>query len=312
MAGSRPGPTLSSVSEQRRSVFLTMDDTAGWSIDADLAIPPLTALGWRVDSIPWRSTDVAWSNYEAVYVGTPWDYPQDPQFFLEVLQRIDRAGCVLANPLPLLRWNLRKTYLQDLQQKGAQIVPTVWFDSLQSHDFDGLFERCCSDHIIVKPVVSTNATDTFLLPRALPAGLRRSVLEAFARRACMAQPFVQSVLAEGEFSLFYLGGELSHAIQKRPKSGDFRVQEEHGASIESVAVDAALQRTGDAVMALLDPAPVYARVDFVRSAAGRLLLMELELVEPSMYLRMDAGAPERFARAFDDYVGTIREQGTQP
>ena len=106
-----------------RCAFLTMDSTEGWSIDADLGIAPLEALGWRVAQVPWRSGDARWDDFDAVYIGTPWDYPEDVGRFLQVLERIDDSGALLVNPLALVRWNLPKTYLRDLEGRGAAIVP---------------------------------------------------------------------------------------------------------------------------------------------------------------------------------------------
>ncbi|MBT8075823.1 MAG: hypothetical protein KJN61_05090, partial [Gammaproteobacteria bacterium] len=132
-------------------------------------------------------------------------------------------------------------------------------------------------------------------------------LEAvFAERAFMVQPFIENIRSEGEFSLFYIDGELSHAIQKIPKSGDFRVQEEHGASIVRVKPGENLRAVADAVLRLVEPAPVYARVDFVRATGDQFLLMELELIEPSMYLRMDESAARRFASALNGYIAQTR------
>lgn len=297
------------MSTERRCAFLTMEDTSGWSIDADLAIPSLNALGWDIDTVPWRATGIDWSQYDAVYIGTPWDYPEDPDGFLDLLARIEAAGTLVANPLSLVRWNLYKTYLRDLEERGADIVPTAWHDGIGAAQIPGLFDETGSDRIIIKPVVSTNATDTFLLTRGVDAATCEDVAGRFTNRAAMVQPFIPAIQDEGEFSLFYIGGVLSHAIRKVPKSRDFRVQEEHGARIDAVRADANLERTGNAVMALVEPQPLYARVDFVRGPDDRLLLMELELIEPSLYLRMEAGAPARFAEAFDAWVRERRRKG---
>ncbi len=284
-----------------RCAFLTMEDTRGWSIDAELAIEPLGALGWSVDSVPWQRT-VDWRRWQAVYVGTPWDYPENPGHFLGVLAAIEAAGALLANPLELVRWNLAKTYLRDLGQQGVDIVPTEWHERLGAAEIDALARRAALEPLVVKPVVSTNATHTYPLEGPLDPALRAELARVFAERACMVQPFVQAIRGEGEYSLFHIGGTLSHAIRKRPKPGDFRVQEEHGAHIEACRPEAGLADVADAVLARVTPAPLYARSDFVRAADGRFLLMELELIEPSLYLRMDPGAPARFAQAFDDWA----------
>jgi hypothetical protein len=202
----------------RRCAFLTMDSTEGWSIDADLAIAPLEVRGWTVDQVPWRSPDVDWNAFDAVYFGTPWDYPQDVNRFIDVLERIDRSRAVLVNDLALVKWGLPKTYLRDLEKRGADIVPSYWQTHLEKDDLAALFDR---------------------------------------------------IMAE-----------------------------------TGVSPEPALVETADRVLALVSPMPVYARCDLVRGPDGRFLLMELELIEPSMYLRMHTDAPERFAAAFDQYVSS--------
>jgi len=209
------------VSGGRRCAFLTMGDTTGWSIDADLAVPPLEALGWTVETLPWREPR-DWSKYDAVYVGTPWDYPEDPATFLDTLEAIEHAGAVLANPLALLRWNVEKTYLRDLESRGAAIVPTEWYDRLDGAAVAALAARGEREPLVVKPTVSTNATDTFVLDGPTPAPVRERIGRAFANRAAMVQPFIGSIRDEGEYSLFHIGGELSHAIRKRPVISVYR------------------------------------------------------------------------------------------
>lgn len=295
-----------------RCAYLTMDSTDGWSIDADLAIAPMARLGWRVDWVPWRTTGVHWDDYDAVYVGVPWDYPSDPQRFMALLETIDAARPVLVNDLALIRKNLAKTYLRDLEARGAAIVPSLWFtaqswrpDAFQRQVLTRARAHFACERLIVKPTVSTNGNDTFLLESSPGHELIRRLCTTFANRAFLAQPFLRQICTEGEYSLFHFDQQYSHAIQKIPDRGDFRVQEERGARILSVRPEDSLLTTAEAVLALVEPAPVYARSDFVRTANGRFLLMELELIEPSLYLRMDAAAPLRFARAFDAYVRRV-------
>jgi hypothetical protein len=180
---------------------------------------------------------------------------------------------------------------------------------MNSEALNAAFRQFGVDRIIVKPVISTNATDTFLLARQTFSNLVTQLCEKFANRPYVVQPFVENIQSEGEYSLFYFNNEFSHAIQKIPQPGDFRVQEEYGADIIATEPEAALLKTGNQVMQFVDPVPVYSRADFVRGPDGHFLLMELELIEPSMYLRMDAEAPRRFAEAFNEYV-TKMSRGT--
>ena len=286
----------------RRCAYLTMENPAGWTIDAELGFPPLEALGWQIESLHWRSEGIEWDRFDAVYVGTPWDYPEDPDRFLQVLERIDQSAAVLVNDIALVRWTIPKTYLRDVEKEGVAIVPSIWGEAMNGGAIENAFTQFDVDKVIVKPVISTNATDTFLVVRETFPDLKAQLCETFAERPYVVQPFIGNIQSEGEYSLFYFNRIFSHAIQKVPKSEDFRVQEEYGAEITPVEPEPALQKAGDQLMNVVDPMPVYGRADFVRGSDGRFLVMELELIEPSMYLRMNKEAPRRFAEAFDNYV----------
>lgn len=273
-------------------------------MDDHLAFAPLSRLGWSVDSVPWRRDGVDWASYDAVVIRSTWDYAKEPDVFLAVLTEITRSGAPLFNPLDLVKWNLRKTYLRDLGNRGVSIVPTVWRERLGRGELQGLLDKSGSNEIVVKPVVGASAHGAFRVS-AVTSPREVAEIEAYyAERALMAQPFLHAIPTEGEFSLFYFNGEYSHAILKRPKALDFRVQEEHGGSNTAVVAAPALLEAGAFVLSALDETPLYARVDFVRANDARnFWLMELELTEPSLYLRMDSAAPERFARALNERAG---------
>lgn len=290
----------------KNCAFLTMENTEGWSIDSQLAIAPMKALGWTVESVPWRSTDIDWNRFEAVYVGTPWDYPAHLEQFLAVLETIENSAAILVNNFALVRWNVCKTYLRDLEKRGAHIVPSLWRERLIQGQLPALFAKLSAERLVIKPVVSTNAADTFLVDEAGAKEIEPELLLTFSRRAFVVQPFMEDIQRDGEYSLFFFGGRYSHAIRKLPKPGDFRVQEEHGAEIRSTTPPRTVMDCAKFILAAVQPVPMYARCDLVRAPDGRYLLMELELVEPSMYLRMDAAAPERFAAEFDRHVSVAR------
>ena len=185
---------------------------------------------------------------------------------------------------------------------GVAIVPSIWGEAMDVGLIENTFTQFDVGKLIVKPVISTNSTDTFLFARETLPGLIDQLSETFVGRPFLVQPFISNIQSEGEYSLFYFNRVFSHAIQKIPKPDDFRVQEEHGAEIIPVDPEPALREAGDQLMNVVDPMPVYGRADFVRGSDGRFLVMELELIEPSMYLRMNKEAPQRFAAAFDNYV----------
>lgn len=282
----------------KRCAFLTLVDAAGYVIDDELAYEPLRTLGWRVEAVPWRQPGVSWGRFDAVVIRSPWDYQKDPVAFLAVLREIERSGTPLFNGLDLVRWNLPKKYLGELAARGVPTVPTIWRDRLSPGDLAGMFDAMGVDEIVVKPVIGANADGAFRLDRSAGSGRTSEVEEHYSDRALMVQPFVQAVLEEGEYSLLYFDGEYSHTVLKAPKAADFRVQEEHGGDIRAVETDGPLLAAGDVVIEALGERPLYARVDLVRSNDdNEFWLMELELIEPSLYLRMEPEAPGRFARA---------------
>jgi len=287
----------------KKCVFLTMDDEAGFVIDDVHAHAPLTALGWQVLSLSWRQSLVPWDEFDAVIIRSCWDYPPLISEFLEVLGQIDSVT-MLANPIDLVRWNLSKSYLRDMEAEGIGIVPTLWADDLDESSLMACLDRLETPAMVIKPLVGANGEDTFCISRSTDSGMIEEVVRLFQNRAHMVQPFMSMVVAEGEFSLFYFNGHYSHAILKTPTGSEFRSQEERGATIKAARPEARLLQRGRQALSSVSPAPLYARIDFVRDDDGDFRVMEMELIEPSLYLRMHPEAPARFARAVDDWYGS--------
>lgn len=271
-----------------------MDDLTGYVADDDLAIEPLRALGWEVSTVSWRDTNADWNDFDVVVIRTTWDYHYAPDEFLNVLEKIDASPARLENALTTVRWNLDKTYLRDLEEKGINIVPTVWANgAFSADDLEKWKTGLNADELIVKPTVSATARDTFRI-RSFDA----AVSNVFNGRNFMIQPFMRSVVEEGEFSLFYFNGEYSHTILKRPKTDDFRVQEDHGGIISEAEPETAMLTAAQQINDTIEPLPLYSRIDLVRHN-GDFALMELELIEPALYFRMNDRSPVLFAEQFD-------------
>ncbi len=290
---------------RRACAFLTTPGLEDLVTDHGLSAAEMRALGWDVRVIDWRDGAVDWDKVDAVYIGTPWDYPEDPARFLRVLERIDGSGAVLVNDVELVRWTLQKTYLRDLQSRGVDIVPSAWYRRVDGADVPGFFSAHGTGTVVIKPQLGANAVDTHVLDAPVGESQCRELAATFRDRPFLVQPFIASIRTEGEYSLIFLGGEFSHAVCKQPRPGDFRVQEEHGAAVRPLAPPDGLVGTAQRIMELVSPVPAYARVDLVRDT-NRYLLMELELIEPSLYLGSAPGAAGRFARALDAYVARRR------
>ncbi len=277
-----------------------MQDTSGFFIYDFLTFVPLQKRGWLVDEVPWNAAEIDWNQYDAVVIRSPWDYQKTPDEFLQVLTDIDASRARLFNPLEICRWNMNKIYLRDLVARGIATIPTIWLDRMDAEAVPQLCAELQSQRIVLKPTIGANADDTFVVTSEQPE-TAKVALQVFENKPLMVQPFVDAIVTEGEYSLFYFGGEFSHAIQKVPKQNDFRVQEEHGGIISSVVASAELQRAGQLAIEAIGQPLLYARADFVRFQETPAL-MELELIEPSLYFSFDEQSPERFAAALDRFI----------
>ncbi|MBX2819031.1 MAG: hypothetical protein KTR29_05090 [Rhodothermaceae bacterium] len=265
--------------------------------DDKLAIDVLIDMQWDVQLIPWRQPNVDWNAFDVVVIRSTWDYHNDPDMFIEVLQQIEASGTRLENALASVKWNIDKRYLHDLEGKGIRVVQTAFGSDLNESSLNELTQAYSNEDFIIKPVISASAKNTFrITPGKAPL---ENLLAAFKNKDYMVQPFMHHIVEEGEFSLFFFNGRYSHCIRKVPKSNDFRVQEEHGGLITTCPPTLKLLNCAQHVLDNLDYTVLYARVDLVPDENGDYALMELELIEPSLYLRMDPEAPTRFARAIE-------------
>ncbi len=277
-----------------------MDSLEGYVSDDELALAPLTDLGWEVSTISWRDRSVNWDNFEIVVLRTTWDYQRYPEEFLEVLAAIEGSAAHLENSLDVVKWNLDKRYLRELEARSIPVVPTIWDAAYNEEAFSDWIKRLETEEIIIKPTISATAEHTYRL-QEYDAGLET----IFAGRPFMVQPFMPEIVNEGEYSLFYFNGEFSHAILKQPKSEDFRVQEEHGGLISPVDPGPRLLEAGRRAADHIAPTPLYSRVDLVRGPSDEWLVMELELIEPALYFRMDHESPYRFAKALTERMDIL-------
>lgn len=234
--------------------------------------------GLTLTPVRWMDPALDWKRFAAVLVNCAWDYQDNHERFLATLDRIAALGVPVFNDPATVRWNIRKTYLREMEKKGVPVIPTLWPETPAAADIAAAFDTFGADDVILKRQVGGGARAQVRYSRSNPPP-PGPVMD----RPGMIQPFIPAIATEGEYSFLFVDGEFSHALVKRPKSGDYRIQEAYGGS--SQAIDptpedrAAAQRTLDT----LKPPPLYARVDMVRGASGNLLLMELEVLEPYLY-----------------------------
>ena len=283
----------------RQVALVTYEARPELTDDDRLLADALSVRGAIVHAVPWSDRAARWDDYDAVVVRSTWDYFLRADEFHRWLARLERERARVFNDVRTLRWNADKTYLRDLAESGIPIIPTRWLQRGSTSSLGELRRATGWSELVVKPTVSGGAHRTW---RASPAAEMDddSLLTTMIDDGpVMVQPLVDAVEREGEWSLLFFDGRYSHAVLKRPRNGDFRVQREHGGSLEpaepAAGVIAAALRVLEAV-SLAGVPPLYARVDGC-IVEGELLLMELELLEPELFLRCSPTAAERLAEA---------------
>jgi glutathione synthase/RimK-type ligase-like ATP-grasp enzyme len=261
-----------------------------WRWAFDVESEALVAAGAEVVPVAWTEAGDL-SAFDLVLPLVAWGYHLRYADWLELLQRAEAQRIPMINPPALLRWNSDKAYLAELADAGVSTVPTLAVEACCDADLDEARRRFASEWLVIKPPVSASATGTHRLgPKDdLPAESRGKPM--------IVQPLIEEIATTGEFSLILFEGELSHAVVKRPKSGDFRVQPHHGGvTLPSAAPDGAEELARQALAAAPAKA-TYARVDIVPDGEGVLRIMELELIEPALFLDHAADAGAAFTQA---------------
>lgn len=254
--------------------------------------------------VDWTKTD-GLAEFDLVTPLLAWGYQRDCAEWFALLDRLEQDSIEICNPVSVLRWNSDKAYLAELDAAGVATVPTCVSEALDQLALNEARAAFGTEMLVIKPPISGGADGTFRLGKddALP--------ESVAGRRMMIQPFLPSIAAEGEYSLFYFGGSFSHSIIKRPAAGDFRVQDQFGGYEEAVeAPDAAksLAESSLAATATITQTQdlAYARVDMLRDGNGNFRLMELELIEPSLFLRFAPDNGAAFADAMQQKLQPAR------
>lgn len=260
-----------------------------WAYDPEAQA--LREMGAEVEPVPWtEARDV--DGYDLVLPLVAWGYHKEYERWLELLDRLEAARRRVINPPALLRWNGDKAYLADLADRGVPTVPTLAVEQCCDEDLEEARRRFGCDWLVIKPPISASAHGTHRL------GPDEGLSPGERGKPMIVQPLIEEIARTGEFSLMLFGGEYSHAVVKRPKSGDFRVQEYlGGVTLPCEAPPAGAIELAQVALAAAPAHATYARVDIVPDDDGVLRIMELELIEPSLFLDHARDGGAAFARS---------------
>lgn len=244
--------------------------------------------GFDVCTVIW-SMKRDWREFDLVIVRSCWDYHLRIQQFLDWIALLESSGVAVVNAPDLIRWNSDKVYLAEVAASGIAIPDTIFVEPGMELE---LAEVCASRGwrtAVVKPTVSAGATGT----------KRRT--SGVVNGPAIVQEYIGSIQTEGEWSLMYFNGHMSHAVIKRPRTKDFRVQADFGGTVEAAEPNAEMLTFSDAVVDRLPRPALFSRVDVIATNSG-IRLMELEVIEPNLFLELMPGSEQRLAAEFKGYI----------
>jgi glutathione synthase/RimK-type ligase-like ATP-grasp enzyme len=251
--------------------------------------------------IDWANPDVDWAQFRCAVFRSTWDYFDRQHEFTAWLKHV-RGKTRLCNDAALIDWNMDKHYLADLEAKGVPVVPSKFIERGSLLTLNELLDETGWNESIIKPCVSGAARHTYRLNRDNATALQPIVQQLLTDESLLLQPFQESVLRHGEDTLMLFDGCFTHAVRKVPKQGDFRVQDDHGGTAYPYEPSSDQIEFAQRAIATCQPTPVYGRVDIVRDNHGNFAVMELELIEPELWLRNHPPAATAFADAIVKHV----------
>jgi glutathione synthase/RimK-type ligase-like ATP-grasp enzyme len=279
-----------------RVAFVTCAQLRNLSADDRLALDVLSARGHDVSAVVWNETATPWQSFDLVVLRSCWDYHRRPREFVHWLDQLEGQHVRLQNSIAIARWNMEKTYLRDLQEADVPVVPTYWLEPGTFQSLDALRRETGWSDIVFKPAISATAWRLWRA-RSEDAEVTDAARHAFDEHLFLAQPFMREI-EQGEWSLVLFDGQFSHAVLKQARPGDFRVQNDFGGRSKAVVAPAGYLESAARILATLPECPLYARVDGVATLQG-FVLLELELLEPTLFLAEHAEAARSFADAIE-------------
>ena len=266
--------------------FATYSELPNLTENDRLLIPIFEANGYAVYAEIWDNPSVDWTIYDAVLIRSTWDYYLKPLAFQNWISKFQTSKTKLFNSPEIILKNSHKFYLKELNEKGVAIIPTLF--SSEKIELETLRKW---EKVVIKPAVSAGSHETAIFETAT---LTQEIFDSkISYGDWLIQPFLSEIQDAGELSMMFFGGQFSHAIQKVPKSGDFRVQKQFGAKYLKFEPNEAIIAVAANIVEIAGKESVYARVDGIMTKNG-FLLMEVEMIEPDLFFEYASDGPARF------------------
>ena len=257
--------------------------------------------GVDIESVFWDNPNVQWKDFDVVVIRTCWDYQLRAVEFLGWVNETSQKGVQFWNSPQILQWNSNKWYLKELEARGVQIIPTEWIRRGSSVKLDQILSARQWSDAVIKPTISASAYQTWRTALETATCDQIRLEQMVTQSDVMVQPFMPEISTKGEWSLIFFQGQFSHAVVKKPQSGDFRVQADYGGSFQGSKPSNSLIEQAKSIVDKVDDRLLYARVDGIE-VDGMFFLMELELLEPNLFLDVQQQACQRFAEAILSFI----------
>ena len=263
-------------------------------LEDQLVCDALEKLGLKVCRKAWSDADFDWSSANYLLFRSTWDYfDHFPEFskWLDATSKITK----FINPEKIIRWNLDKHYLIDLEAKGVHCTPTIFIEKGDKRGLSEIHDQSGWETTVLKPCVSGTARHTYKLTIDTLDKHESIFTDLIKNESMMLQQFQENIVSEGEISMILLGGVFSHAVLKKAKAGDFRVQDDFGGSVQIYKASTEEIIFAEKVVNACEEMPAYARVDIFKDNNGELAISELELIEPELWFRFNPKASHSLA-----------------
>ncbi|MGQ0562928.1 MAG: ATP-grasp domain-containing protein [Gemmatimonadota bacterium] len=251
--------------------------------------------GIDAQPVVWDGT-TDWTRYDAVVTRSIWDYHLKYAHFLAWLDALEAGGARVYNPPALERWNSDKHYMLELERRGVHITPTRIVERGGARTLADIMAETGWQRVVVKPTVASTGFATWQVNAPAPVAAEQRFAAQVAAMSVLVQQFVTGVAA-GERSFVFIGGEFTHCVLKKAAGEELRVHIEWGGTVERIDAPADQIAWAQSVVAAVDQPWLYARVDAVADRQGRLVLMELEMLEPELFFAYNPAAVDRFIRS---------------
>ncbi len=278
--------------------------TANILLERKLIVDALEAKGYSVTVTYWDNPDYDWSQTRAVVFRTIWDYFERFEEFSVWMESV-KTQTQLINSYELVQWNIDKHYLLDLEKKDIAIVPTVYVDTGAYQTIEAVCEARGWSDVVIKPAIAGGAFHTHKVLQSERANYEVLFKELVAERDMLIQPFIKSIATRGEASLMIFNGEYTHAILKKAKAGDYRVQDDWGGTVHPYEPSEEEIAFAQACFTSCPSLPVYGRADILWDDGGGILLGELEIIEPELWVRNAPESAGVFAQGILEKIETL-------